>query len=105
MGVTTVYSATFAQSQNQMSPLVWRQALWASGGAVLMAALLLLDYRKLERYAYVIYAVVLGLLILVPLIGFLSGGSRRWIRLGFFALQPSELAKIALIIEIGRAHV
>ena len=100
-GVTTVYSATFA-AQNQVSPLVWRQALWASGGAVLMAALLLLDYRKLERYAYVIYAVVLGLLILVPLIGFLSGGSRRWIRLGFFALQPSELAKLALIIVLAR---
>jgi len=102
MGVTTVYSATFAQSQNQMSPLVWRQALWASGGAVLMFALLLLDYRKLERYAYVVYAAILGLLVLVPLAGYLSGGSRRWIRLGFFALQPSELAKIALIIVLAR---
>ena len=30
MGVTTVYSATYAQSQNQMSPLVWRQMLWAA---------------------------------------------------------------------------
>ncbi len=102
MGVTTVYSATYAQSQNQMSPLVWRQMLWAAGGTVLMLALLLLDYRKLERYAYVIYVAVLGLLVLVPLAGFLSGGSRRWIHLGFFALQPSELAKLALILVLAR---
>jgi rod shape determining protein RodA len=101
-GVTTVYSATFAQSQHQMSPLVWRQALWASGGALLMFALLFVDYRKLERFAYVIYVAVLGLLVLVPLAGFLSGGSRRWIHLGFFALQPSELAKLALIIVLAR---
>lgn len=102
MGVTTVYSATYAQSQGQMSPLVWRQALWATGGAGMMLALLLLDYRKLERHAYVIYAAALGLLVLVPLAGFLSGGSRRWIHLGFFALQPSELAKLALILVLAR---
>ena len=76
MGVITVYSATVAQSQNQMSSLVWRQAVWATGGAVLTFALLLLDYRKLERYAYAIYLGVLGLLVLVPLAGYLSGGSR-----------------------------
>jgi len=102
MGVTTVYSATYAQTQGPMSPLVWRQALWACGGAVAMLALLALDYRKLERYAYVIYLATLALLVLVPVAGFLSGGSRRWIRLGFFALQPSEIAKLSLIIVLAR---
>jgi rod shape determining protein RodA len=102
MGVTTVYSATYAQAQNQTSPLVWRQMLWAGIGSVAMFALLLVDYRRLERYAYAIYAVMLGLLVLVPMLGILGGGSRRWIRIGFFALQPSELAKIALIIVLAR---
>jgi rod shape determining protein RodA len=102
IGVTTVYSATYTQAQNQMSGLVWRQVLWASGGAAAMFTLLLVDYRKLERYAYVIYLAVLLLLVLVPVAGYLSGGSRRWIRLGFFALQPSELAKLALVIVLAR---
>jgi rod shape determining protein RodA len=102
MGVTTVYSATFAQAQFHASALVWRQIIWAAAGAVLMAGVLFVDYRKIERFAYVIYVVILGLLVLVPLAGFLSGGSRRWIRLGFFALQPSELAKLALIIVLAR---
>jgi rod shape determining protein RodA len=102
MGVTTVYSATFAQSQSHASPLVWRQGVWAAAGATFAFALLLVDYRKLERYAYAIYLAILALLVLVPVIGFLSGGSRRWIHLGFFALQPSELAKLALIIVLAR---
>ena len=102
IGVTTVYSATYAQARNQISPLVWRQMLWAGMGTFGMFVLLLVDYRKLERYAYVIYAVLLGLLILVPAMGFIGGGSRRWIRIGFFALQPSELAKLGLIIVLAR---
>ncbi len=102
IGVTTVYSATYAQAQNQMSPLVMRQVIWAVAGAVAMFALLFLDYRKLERQAYFIYLGILALLILVPAIGFLGGGSRRWIRIGFFALQPSELAKLALILVLAR---
>lgn len=102
MGLATVYSATYAQTQNQMSQLVWRQAIWAGAGCVLMFALLIVDYRKLERFAYVIYLAVVALLVLVPVVGFLSGGSRRWIHLGFFALQPSELAKLALIVVLAR---
>jgi rod shape determining protein RodA len=100
MGVTTVYSATYAQ--HQASPLVWRQALWAGAGTVLMLALLFVDYRKLERHAYVIYLGALALLVLVPLVGYLGGGSRRWIRVGFFAVQPSELAKLGLVIVLAR---
>ncbi len=102
IGVTTVYSATYARAQNQVSPLVVRQTLWATVGFALGGASLLIDYRKMERYAYVIYGLVLALLVLVPLIGFLSGGSRRWIHLGFFALQPSELAKLGLILVLAR---
>jgi rod shape determining protein RodA len=102
MGVTTVYSATYTQAQNQMSPLVWRQMLWAGAGTVLMLALLFVDYRKLERHAYVIYLAILVLLVLVPVVGYLGGGSRRWIRVGFFAVQPSELAKLALVIVLAR---
>jgi rod shape determining protein RodA len=102
MGVATVYSATYAQAQSHTSPLVWRQILWAGAGTVAMFALLVLDYRKLERYAYVIYLGILLLLVLVPLFGYLGGGSRRWIRIGFFAMQPSELAKLAVIIVLAR---
>ena len=45
---------------------------------------------------------LLLLLLLVPSIGFLGGGSRRWLDLGAFRLQPSELAKLALVLVLAR---
>jgi rod shape determining protein RodA len=102
VGVTTVYSATWAQAQKQMSPLATRQIIWAGMGMVAMIATVALDYRKLDRYGYFVYLAVLALLVLVPAIGMIGGGSRRWIRIGFFALQPSELAKIGLIVALAR---
>jgi rod shape determining protein RodA len=102
MGVATVYSATYDQSRSEASALVYRQCIWAGAGFVALTIALIVDYRKLERYAYGIYLAVLTLLVLVPAIGYLSSGSRRWIHLGFFTLQPSEMAKLALIIVLAR---
>ena len=102
IGVTTVYSATYAQAQNHMSAFVVRQVFWSCGGAVLMFALLLVDYRRLERYAYIIYVVALVLLAAASVVGHLRSGSRRWVSLGPVAIQPSELAKLALIIVLAR---
>lgn len=102
LGVTTVYSATYTPGQTEWSPLAYRQAAWAGIGTVAMVLSLFLDYRKLERYAYVIYGGVLLLLAVVPVLGFIGGGSRRWIDLGVFALQPSELMKLGLIIVLAR---
>ena len=101
LGVTTVYSATYRQVDGQASPLFYRQIAWSGIGVAFMVVMLLFDYRKLERYAYVVYAGVVGLLLLVPIVGFIGGGSRRWIHLGVFALQPSELMKLALVIVLA----
>lgn len=102
MGIATVYSATYDQVHDEMSGLVYRQMLWAGAGFVLLGAVLFVDYRKLERYAYGVYGAVLLLLVLVPAIGYLSSGSRRWLHLGFFTLQPSEMAKLALVVVLAR---
>ncbi len=102
MGIVTVYSATYDQVHAEMSGLVYRQIVWAGAGFVLLAAVLVFDYRKLERYAYAVYGAALLLLILVPAIGYLSSGSRRWLHLGFFTLQPSEMAKLALVVVLAR---
>jgi rod shape determining protein RodA len=103
MGVATVSSATYVTAHGEeLSPLAVRQLVWAGAGTLCLVMVLLIDYRKFERYAYFLYAAVLCLLVLVPAIGYLGGGSRRWIHLGFFTLQPSEPAKLALIIVLAR---
>ena len=58
--------------------------------------------RQLNTYAYIIYAITIILLSIVTVTGFTAGGSQRWINLGFFALQPSELAKVSTAIVVAR---
>ena len=79
-----------------------RQLTWFAAGLVVMLAMLSFDYRRLERHAYLIYLVVLLLVLAVPLIGQVGGGSRRWIRLGPVSIQPSEFVKLAMVLVCAR---
>jgi rod shape determining protein RodA len=78
-----------------------RQGTWFVGGLIGMLLAVSFDYRRLDRYAYLVYAAVLVALLLVPLIGRVGGGSRRWITLGPVSLQPSEFMKPALVIALA----
>ncbi len=80
----------------------WRQLVWMGLGLALLLATLLLDYRTLERIAIPFYGGVILLLVAVLFIGRIVNGSQRWIDLGPMNLQPSELAKLALIILFAR---
>jgi hypothetical protein len=82
-GLATIFSATEARVHTGFTnnPLVMRQAFYAGSGFIGMIAVVLVDYRRLERYAYVVYAGALVLLLAVPLVGSVGGGRRRWIDL------------------------
>lgn len=68
-----------------------------------LAVGLALRPRWLRRHAWLIYAVFTSILLLLPFIGTVRNGARRWIHLpGLFDLQPSEMAKIALILALAR---
>lgn len=102
-GVLAVYSATF-DGQQRLSPLAVRQLSWAVIGLVCMFVAFAVDYRRLERWVYVPYGISIVLLILVPVFGSFGGGARRWINLGVFSLQPSELAKVTLLLVLARYY-
>jgi rod shape determining protein RodA len=102
LGAMTVYSATHVPGQEGFSPLALRQLLWLAGGCAMMLAVLAFDYRRLERSAFVMYFLVLAAVLAVPVIGRVGGGSRRWIPLGPFSIQPSEFMKLALVIVLAR---
>jgi rod shape determining protein RodA len=78
-----------------------RQAIFVGIGVLVMIALAALDPEVLRRNRNALYAASLALLVIVFLIGPSIRGSRRWIDLGAFQLQPSELAKIALVVLLG----
>ena len=64
--------------------------------------MLSLDYRALEKYSRLLYvATVIGLA-LVWVLGLRAGGSQRWLWLGGFSFQPSEFAKIVVIVSLAR---
>jgi len=102
LGELTVYSATHTPGHRGMSPLAARQLTWLAGGVVGMIAVITFDYRRVERSAWAIYAVVLLVILAVPIVGRVGGGSRRWITLGPVSIQPSEFMKLALVIVLAR---
>jgi cell division protein FtsW len=71
---------------------------WALGAMLIFA---LIDYRKLARYSKIGVILALGLLFAVQIGGVASGGAVRWIKIGVFGFQPSDIAKVALIIYLA----
>jgi cell division protein FtsW len=107
LGLIIVYSASFAVGQleyNDATYFVARQAVWAGIGVCLLLFLMRTDYRLL-RYAsplLMIVAVVSLMVVLVPGIGLERNGASRWLAMGPLPpIQPSEFAKLALIIYIS----
>ena len=79
-----------------------RQLVWTAVGVAAFIAVLLLvrDHTQLQRYTYTaaVSGLVLLLLPALPVLGRTINGARLWIRLGPFTLQPSELAKLLLVL-------
>jgi rod shape determining protein RodA len=80
---------------------VQRQVVWAVLGLILFAIAFAIDHRAYLRAARTIYVLNIALLIAVFHIGDSAKGAQRWIDIGPFALQPSEIAKLALILTLS----
>ena len=102
LGILTVYSASYSPDTGGPPPMAVRQLVWFVAGVAAMLSMLSFDYRRLERHAYLLYLGVLLLVIAVPLIGQVGGGSRRWLRLGPVSIQPSEFVKLAMVLVCAR---
>jgi rod shape determining protein RodA len=100
IGVVTVYSATY--TSRGPSSLYYRQIAWVVLGAIVMFLALVVDYHTVGRYAYVLYLVSLVMLVLVMAIGKTGMGAQRWLSIGPFVFQPSELAKLSLTLALAR---
>ena len=98
-----VYSAT--RTDPALSPLnLHIKQLWMGVGLgiVLLILTARLDYHIFESITFLVYLLCLFLLVLVRFIGDTTLGARRWIDLGFTQIQPSEIAKLLMIIVLAR---
>ncbi|MDP9195993.1 MAG: rod shape-determining protein RodA [Pseudomonadota bacterium] len=98
VGVAMLYSA----GGGSWTPWAGPQLVRFGVSLGLMLVIALTDLRFWFRQAYVIYGAVLVLLVVVEIMGHIGMGAQRWINLGFFVLQPSELMKLALVLALAR---
>ena len=101
-GVVMVYSSSNIMAAKRFHDgffFLKRQGIFAALGFAIMLGVMHIDYRFWKRMAVPALLLCLALLVmvLIPGIGGKAGGSSRWIKLPGFNLQPSEMAKLALI--------
>ncbi|MFY9271259.1 MAG: rod shape-determining protein RodA [Candidatus Manganitrophaceae bacterium] len=98
IGVLSIYTVTASPTAIGKAPLYLKQIYWIILGWAVFLFMAWIDYREIVRFAYPIYAVTLLLLLLVLLVGRSAMGAQRWLSLGFISIQPSELAKVSLLL-------
>lgn len=98
IGALTLYSA----ANGSWEPWAVRHISRFVLALILMFGLALIDVRQYYKYAYIFYFITLLLLVAVEISGHIGMGAQRWINLGFFKIQPSELMKIGMVLFIAR---
>ena len=79
-----------------------RQVLFAAVGMAVLGVMSFVDYRHFRALAPFLYvATIVGLVVVLTPLGDVQGGARRWINFGAFQAQPSELAKVAVIVVVA----
>ncbi|MFO8232800.1 MAG: putative peptidoglycan glycosyltransferase FtsW [Longimonas sp.] len=105
IGVVAVYSAiTFfaeVKSGGNTELFLLRHVMRVGLALAVMFGMSLVDYRVLARYSRVALVGALGLLLIVKLTGLVTEGPARWLELGGVGFQPSDLARVALLLYVG----
>jgi rod shape determining protein RodA len=99
-GILAIASERAAKGVDPTSTIN-KQGISVALGALAMVTIMAVDYRKLRNLAIVFYLGTAGLLVAVRLIGQEINGAKAWFNLGFFQLQPSELAKVTLVFMLA----
>ncbi len=102
LGAAVIYSASYQLRLLSGVHYLQRQLVWIGLGLLVFLVLALSDYRKLVAGGYFLAAVTTSLLVVIVLLGETRFGARRWIQVGGFTVQPSEFAKITLILMLAR---
>ncbi len=103
-GALMIYSATRDQLQAEgisAHYYVQKQLIFMAVGVVVMLAVAAIDYRRYRDWAAFIYVLSVLMLLAVYAVGHKSRGSQAWFQLGSYQLEPSEFAKIGLIVALA----
>ena len=106
LGIVMVYSASAILAMDRFRDpyfFLKKQAFWAVLGLGVLWGVMSVDYRRWRPYVFWFLVAAAGLLVLVlvPPFGQSINGTRRWLRWGPFSFQPTELAKLALVLYLA----
>lgn len=98
IGFLELYSA----ARGNLSPWADRQMMRFIVGTGILITAAVIDLKHWLRWSYLFFFLSFIGLVVVELFGFIGMGAQRWINIGFFQLQPSELVKVAIILALAR---
>ena len=104
IGVVMMFSASYARAyaeKNNATYFFARQAIFAIFGVGMMLFVSRVNYQIWRGASFIVLAVSIVFLMLVPIIGTEEGGAKRWIWIGFTSFQPSELTKLAIVMSFA----
>lgn len=101
VGLLNLYSGTRLTGTGGI-PLFVKQLIWISLGLIAFFACYLTGDGLIEEVVRPVFAAVLAILVIVLIIGKARGGAQRWISLGAFNFQPSEFAKLAVVLLLAK---
>jgi len=106
IGIAMIYSSSGIYALEVLGDKTYfltRHCSYLLIGFLLTFAVMIIDYRKLQAIAkpLIVCAIILLIFVLIPEIGKASYGARRWFRFGSFSFQPSEFAKLAILIYVA----
>ncbi|MBM3253492.1 MAG: rod shape-determining protein RodA [Candidatus Omnitrophica bacterium] len=101
IGLSFLYSTTYQRELVFLEKYTIRQLAWFIVGLILAGVLLKINYIRFIDFSYPLYFLTILMLLLVLLVGDIILGAQRWLEVGGFAFQPSEFAKIVIIIVLA----
>lgn len=98
----SVYDESVKQTIWDLSLNSGRQLIFIAASFIIILAIVIIDMRFYETFAYLFFGVILFVLILVPFIGKEVGGNKAWLGIGSFGVQPSEFAKFITAMTVAK---
>ncbi len=102
LSLSSIYSSLHQAGELKEQEIFYKEIMWITISWVVLILFYLLNYRTYFDLAYVLYAINICLLIAVDLFGRSALGAQRWLSIGGFNFQPSELSKIITIFFLAR---
>jgi len=102
IGIFLIYSATYFHESGPLAGIYKQQIIWVAMAIFIIMAIISIPGRLFYGFAYIFYAISVVMLVMALVMGVSAKGSERWIIIAGFKLQPSEFAKIGLLLALAR---